>query len=50
MDLEQAWKYFQEVGPYSRIMAADGTIFADWYDMGEPQMHESPEVKNEFRC
>jgi hypothetical protein len=32
IDLEQAWSYFQEVGAYSRIMAADGTIFADYFD------------------
>ena len=31
-DLDKAWAYFQEIGPYSRIMANGGMIFADYYE------------------
>jgi len=36
-DLEEAWKYFSEVGSYSRIILPDGTIVADFYGDGESQ-------------
>jgi hypothetical protein len=32
VDFDEAWEYFQSVGPYSRVMANGGQIFACYYD------------------